>query len=333
MLKRTFCRITLAAAVAGIAAVPGLAGAQEPITLHGASQFNDDHAFTKTMVRFGELVKKYYGKPINFVLHKNSELGLEKQYFEYMAQGKAVDFAVVSPAHMSTFSKAAPFIDAPFLFRDLEHWNKVLDADTFKPIADEVAKRADVLLIGYAGGGVRNIFSNKPASGLDDIKGLKVRVQGAPIWSRAFTAVGMAPTVIAYSEVYNAIQNGVISAGENEAAGVEQMKFNEVAPNLLMTQHAITIRPLCFSGKTFKNLPKDLQEAIVKAGKEAGAYGRQIESTEDGQKLDAMEKAGKLKRIAFKDRDQMKKLVDPVIASYAKEIGADEIFSKLIAIK
>ena len=299
MLKRTFCRFTLAAAVAAIAAAPGLAGAQEPITLHGASQFNEDHAFTKTMIKFGELVKQYYGKPINFVLHKNSSLGLEKQYFEYMAQGKAVDFAVVSPAHMSTFSKSAPFIDAPFLFRDLDHWNKVLDADTFKPIADEVAKRADVMLIGYAGGGVRNIFANRTASSLEDIKGMKVRVQGAPIWSRAFTAIGMAPTVIAYSEVYNAIQNGVIAAGENEAAGVEQMKFFEVAPNLLMTQHAITIRPLCFSGRTFKRLPKDLQDAIVKAGKEAGAYGRKIESTEDGQKLDALEKAGKLKRISF----------------------------------
>ena len=100
----------------------------QALTLHGASQFNDDHAFTKAMVRFEELVKKYSGKPINFVLHKNSELGLEKQYFEYMAQGKAVDYAIVSPAHMSTFSKAAPFIDAPFLFRDLAHWNKVLDA-------------------------------------------------------------------------------------------------------------------------------------------------------------------------------------------------------------
>ena len=93
--------------------------AQAPITLNGASQFNDDHAFTKAMVRFEELVKKYYGKPVNFVLHKNSALGLEKQYFEYMAQGKAVDYAIVSPAHMSTFSKAAPFVDAPFLFRDL----------------------------------------------------------------------------------------------------------------------------------------------------------------------------------------------------------------------
>jgi TRAP-type transport system periplasmic protein len=333
MLKRTFCRITLAAAVATMAAAPGLAGAQEPITLHGASQFSEDHAFTKTMIKFGELVKQYYGKPINFVMHNNSELGLEKQYFEYMAQGKAVDFAVVSPAHMSTFSKAAPFIDAPFLFRDLDHWNKVLDADTFKPIADEVAKRADVMLIGYAGGGVRNIFANRTASTLADIKGMKVRVQGAPIWSRAFTAIGMSPTVIAYSEVYNAIQNGVIAAGENEAAGVEQMKFFEVAPNLLMTQHAITIRPLCFSGRTFKNLPKDLQEAIVKAGKEAGAYGRKIESTEDGQKLDALEKAGKLKRVAFDDRDQMKKLVDPVIAAYAKEIGAEDIFNKLNATK
>lgn len=327
-VRRALLAASALALVLGSVATPARAQ-QQAITLHGASQFNDDHAFTKTLAKFEELVKKYYGKPVNFVLHKNSELGLEKQYFEYMSQGKAVDYAIVSPAHMSTFSKAAPFIDAPFLFRDLDHWNKVLDADTFKPIADEIAQRADVMLIGYAGGGVRNIFSNKPASSLADIKSLKVRVQGAPIWSRAFTAVGMAPTVIAYNEVYNAIQNGVISAGENEAAGVESMKFNEVAPNLLMTQHAITIRPLCFSSKTFKSLPADLQGAIVRAGKEAGAYGRQVESSEDGAKLDAMEKAGKLKRIAFTDRARMKSMVDPVIAAYAKEIGADAIYTKI----
>jgi tripartite ATP-independent transporter DctP family solute receptor len=306
--------------------------AQTP-TLHGASQFNDEHAFTKAMVRFEELVKKYYGKPINFVLHKNSELGLEKQYFEYMAQGKAVDYAIVSPAHMSTFSKAAPFIDAPFLFRDLDHWNKVLEQDVLKPIADEIAQKADVMLIGYAGGGIRNIFVNKPVRNMQELKGLKVRVQGAPIWSRTFQAAGMAPTVIAYNEVYNAIQNGVIAAGENEAAGVEQMKFYEVAPHLSMTQHAITIRPLCFSGKTFKKLDKDLQAAVLRAGKEAGKYGREIESSEDEQKLVKMEKEGKLKRVAFQGRDQMKKLVDPVMAAYAKEIGAEQILAKINSIK
>ena len=270
----------------------------QTVTLHGASQFSDEHAFTKAMTRFEELVKKYYGKPANFVLHKNSELGLEKQYFEYMAQGKAVDYAIVSPAHMSTFSKAAPFIDAPFLFRDLAHWNKVLDADVLKPVADEINQKAEVMLIGYAGGGTRNIFVNKPVRNMTELKALKVRVQGAPIWSKTFQAAGMAPTVIAYNEVYNAIQNGVIAAGENEAAGVEQMKFYEVAPHLSMTQHAITIRPLCFSTKTFK-------------------------------KLDALEKAGKLKKVPFADRDKMKKMVDPIMAAYAKEIGADSIYAAI----
>ncbi len=330
MKRRHFVARIAAAAVVAAFALPATA---QTITLHGASQFNDDHAFTKAMAKFEELVKQYYGKPVNFVLHKNSELGLEKQYFEYMAQGKAVDYAVVSPAHMSTFSKAAPFIDAPFLFRDLDHWNKVLDQDVLKPIADEIADKAEVMLIGYAGGGTRNIFANKPVRNMAELKGLKVRVQGAPIWSRTFAATGMAPTVIAYNEVYNAIQNGVIEAGENEAAGVEQMKFFEVGPNLAMTQHAITIRPLCFSGKTFKKLPKDLQAAILKAGKEAGKHGRQIESSEDAAKLEAMEKAGKLKRIPFADRAQMKQAVDPVISAYAKEIGADAILAKINAIK
>ena len=73
--------------------------AQGAITLNGASQFNDEHAFTRCLTKFEELVKLHYGKPINFVLHKNSSLGLEKQYFEYMAQCRAVDYAIVSPAH------------------------------------------------------------------------------------------------------------------------------------------------------------------------------------------------------------------------------------------
>jgi len=125
----------------------------------------------------------------------------------------------------------------------------------------------------------------------------------------------------------------VIQAGENEAAGVEAMKFFEVAPNLLMTQHAITIRPICFSAKTFKALPPDLQQAILKAGKEAGAYGRQVESSEDEQKLEALEKAGKLKRIPFKDRAEMERLVAPVMAAYAKEIGVEDIYTRIGAIK
>ncbi|WP_431281258.1 TRAP transporter substrate-binding protein [Humitalea sp. 24SJ18S-53] len=327
--RRTLLR-GLAAGTALLAA-PHVARAQAVITLNGASQFNDEHVFTRALVRFEELVKQYYGQPINFVMHKNSSLGLEKQYFEYMSAGRAVDYGIVSPAHMSTFSRAAPFIDAPFLFRDLAHWNAVLDADMFAPIADEVDRRARVKLIGWAGGGIRNIFSSRPATNMAEIRNLRVRVQGAPIWSRTFQAIGMAPQVIAYNEVYNAIQNNVIEAGENEAAGVEQMRFFEVGPNLLMTRHAITIRPICFSTQTFNRLPPALQAAVVRAGKEAGVFGRQAESTEDEQKITALAAAGRLRKIEFTERPAMQAVVEPVMAAYAREIDAGPIFARINA--
>src|SRR5258708_24311969 len=115
-----------------------------------------------------------------------------------MNQGKAVDCGIVSPAHMSPFSKAAPFIDAPFLFRDLDHWNKVLDADLLKPIADEIAHNADVMLVGDTGSGPTNIFFNNPVRILAELKNLKMRVQGAPLSTRTVATIGMAPTAIAY---------------------------------------------------------------------------------------------------------------------------------------
>jgi tripartite ATP-independent transporter DctP family solute receptor len=322
----------VALALAAFTAAPA-AKAQQAVTLHGAVQFNDDHAFNKALLKFEELVRQYYGKPVSFVLHRNSELGLEKDYFAYMNQGVSVDYGIVSPSHMSTFAKAAPLMDMPFLFRDLDHWNKVLDSDAFQPIVDEIAKKADVMLIGYAGGGVRNIIANKPVRNMAELKGLTMRVMGAPIQTSIFKAIGAAPSVIAYNEVYNAIQTGVIQGAENEAAGLEQMKFYEVGPDISLTQHAITVRPLCFSGKTFRRLPKDLQAAIVKAGREAGKYGRDIESSEDAERLARLEHEGKLKTYKFADREKLLEAAEPVKQAYAKEIGAEAILAKVNAIK
>ena len=305
----------------------------ETITLHGAVQFNDEHAFNKTLLKFEELVKKYYGKPVNFVLHRNSELGTEKDYFAYLSQGISVDYAVVSPSHMSTFAKSAPLMDMPFLFRDLDQWHKVLDSDALKPIADEVAKRADVMILGYAGGGTRNLIVNKPVRNMQELKGLSIRVMGAPVQTKMFQAITTSPTVIAYTEIYNAIQTGVIQAAENEAAGLEQMKFYEVGPHISLTRHAITVRPVCFSGKTFRRLPKELQDAIVKAGREAGAYGRNLESSEDQARLQRLEKEGKLKTYVFADRDQLLKLAEPIKQMYAKEVGAEDVLARINAIK
>jgi TRAP-type C4-dicarboxylate transport system substrate-binding protein len=325
LLKTGACALALA-----MVTVLGAAGAvaQDKISLVGASQFDENHAFTRLMRKFEELVKIYYtgDKEIEFVMHLNSELGLEKDYFAYMNQGISVDYAVVAPSHMSTFSKMATLMDMPMLFRDLNHWSKVLGGDSLKPIADDVLKKADVLLIGYGGGGVRNLIVNKPVKNMAEIKDLPVRVMGAPIQTRMFEAFGTAPTVIAYAEVYNAIQTGVINAAENEAAGIEQMKFYEVGPN-------ITVRPLCFSNKTFQRLPKDLQDAILQAGKDAGTYGRIIEATEDRAKLLKMENEGKLKTVFFEDRDKLLAAAEPVKKAYAEELGAAAVLQAINAVR
>ncbi len=319
---------TLALALA--AATPATA----QIKLVGASQFDENHAFTKTMRKFEELVKACYTEqPLEFEMHLNSELGLEKDYVAYMNQGLSVDYAVASPAHMSTFSKMAPLMDMPFLFRDQDHWRKVLDADGLKPIADDILKTADIRLLGYAGGGTRNVFATFPIHNMAELKDLPIRMQGAPIWTRVFDALGAAPTVIAYDEVYNAIQTGVIKAAENEAAGVEQMKFYEVGPYLSLTRHAITVRPLFISNKTYQRLPPKLQQCIDQAGPEAGKYGREIESGEDTAKLKAMEAKGWLTLVEFTDRDKMLEAANPVLKAYADELGAGAVLEGIQAIK
>ncbi len=309
------------------------AGAVDPIVLKGATQFDENHAFTRTIRKFEELVQKYYDGPIEFELYLNSELGLEKDYFAYMSQGIAIDYGIVSPAHMSTFSAAAPLMDVPFLYRDVEHWNKVLESDAFDPIAREISDKADVLLIGYAGGGVRNLIAKKPVTNIDQLKGLTIRVMGAPIQTQVFQAIGASPTVIAYSEVYNAMQTGVIDAAENEAAGTKQMKFYEVGPEICLTRHAITVRPLCFSGKSLRQLPPKLQQAIRRAGREAGAYGRQLESTNDSAVLSQLQSDGKLRIHDFTARDELLRLVDPVKVAYAREIGAEQVLARINSIK
>ncbi|WP_084353737.1 TRAP transporter substrate-binding protein [Primorskyibacter flagellatus] len=311
-----------------LSAVPGFA-----TELVGAVQFNEDHAFTKALREFERWAGECSGGSLTFELHLNSELGLEKDYFENMSQGIAVDYAIVSPSHMSTFSQKAPLMDMPFLFRDLDHWNAVMEQDALAPLAQDVLEKANVRLIGYAGGGTRQLIVNRPITNMEELEGLPMRVMGAPIQTRIFEAIHAAPSVIAYAEVYNAIQTGVIEAAENEAAGIEQMKFYEVGPHIALTAHAITVRPIAFSNATFERLTPEEQECVMSAGAAGGKLGRDIESSQDSEKLAAMEEAGLLTTHAFEERDKLLELAAPVKKAYAEELGATDVLMAIEAVK
>lgn len=323
-----FSKISTVGILAAIATTPAAA-----TTLVGAVQFDEAHAFTKALRKFEEEASACSGGSLEFDLHLNSELGLEKDYFENMSQGIAVDYAIVSPSHMSTFSQKAPLMDMPFLFRDIDHWKAVMEQDALAPLAADVLEKADVRLIGYAGGGTRQLIVNRPITNMEELKDLPMRVMGAPIQTQIFESISAAPSVIAYSEVYNAIQTGVIDAAENEAAGIEQMKFYEVGPHISLTQHAITVRPIAFANATFEKLTAEEQACVESAGKVAGELGREIESSQDSEKLQAMEDKGLLTTYVFTERDKLLELAEPVKKAYAAELGAMDVLTAIEAVQ
>lgn len=321
-MKHLTMKSVLAAAIAALSL--GSAQAQD-ITLRGASMFDEEHAFTKTLRKFEELVGEKYEGDVTFDLRLNGELGVESDYVTYLNQGVAVDYTIIAPSNMAVFSPSIPLMDMPFLFRDQEHWNAVLSSDALQPLEAELRETAGIVILGYAGGGVRNLVSAEPIGNMDELSGHRMRVMGAPIQAQTFAAVGAAPSAIAYNEVYNAIQTGVIAGFENEAASIQNLKFYEVAPYVTLTQHTITVRPIVMSAKTFDALPEDLQAAVMEAGREAGAFGRELESREDGEKLQQMVDAGQIEVVEFEGRDSMLELVRPVQDAYAEELGASEL--------
>ena len=165
-------------------------------------------------------------------------------------------------------------------------------------------------------------MSSEPIHNLEELAGHRMRVMGAPIQAQIFQALTAAPSAIAYNEVYNAIQTGVIAGFENEAASIQNLKFYEVAPHVTLTQHTITVRPIVMSGTAYRALSPELQEAVDRAGAEAGAYGRALESGEDGIKLQEMVDAGQVFVTEFEGRDALLEMVLPVQDAYAEELGA-----------
>ena len=292
------------------------------INLVGGTMLPEGHVYWRTVQKFEERMRVNYTGPhrINFSLHHSGTLGSERDATELMIQGTAVDFYVISPAWIATWERTAPIIDAPFLFRDLDHWKKVLEQGVLKPIEDAVL-RVGLRFIGYGGGSTRHLISRIPAHTDADFPRIRLRVQGSPIHQRAFSAAGFQATPLDYMEVYNAIATGVLDALENEPAGLLSMRFFEVAPYYVLTAHQIQTRILAFSERRFQSFPRDVQEAILKSGAEAAAWHRETEIAEEEGQIAQMVRENGLRVIPF-DNTTMHRRAMPAVEEFAREIGA-----------
>lgn len=338
-MKKVFgLTLALLVLVTGMAfaggAQEGTEATPETITLVGGVMLPEGHVYYRAMEKFVELFKEYYDGSVDvkFELHHSGSIGTEKDMLEFMMQGVSVDFGVVSPAWAATWDKTAPIIDAPFLFKSISNWENALEAGALDPIRQTMIEKG-VNFIGYGGGGARSLILNQPVRSVDDLGKIDLRVQGSPLHARVFEAVGVNPTPLDYMEVYNAIKTGVVDGLENEPAGLEGMKFYEVAPYYVMTRHQITTRILAFSQPRLESFPQDMQDAILKAGLEAGRWHRKAEVAEAEEIVANLEKNHGLTAIELSDADNkiIQERALPVVRDYAEEVGALEIFETIQA--
>ena len=295
------------------------------ITLVGGAMLPDGHIFFRAAEKFKERMAVNYNGPhtVNIVLHHSGTLGSERDAAELMIQGVAVDFYVLSPGWVASWERTASLVAAPFLFRDKEHFLKSIEQNAFRPI-EEALLRVGLRPLGYGGGSMRSVISRLPAQTIDDFPKIRLRVQGSPVHQRSFAATGFQATPLEYLEVYNAINTGVLDALEQEPSAVQSMRFFEVAPYYILTEHEVVFRFFAFSEKRFQSFPKDVQDAILKSGAEAAAWHRDTEIAEAEDQIAEMIRDNGLRVIPF-DNTEMRRRAQPAVEEFAREIGAEHI--------
>jgi len=161
-------------AASAAAAVILATSATAQTALRGASLFDEEHAYTKTLREFERLVAENYDGEVSFDVSLNGELGDESDFVTFLQQGVAIDYAIMAPSNMATFAPSIPLMDMPFLFRDLAHWDTALSSGVMAPLEAELLEKANIRVIGYAGGGVRNLASAEAISNMDELTGHKM---------------------------------------------------------------------------------------------------------------------------------------------------------------
>ncbi|MBY5929181.1 TRAP transporter substrate-binding protein [Halomonas sp. DP8Y7-3] len=290
---------------------------------HGGTE---DTAYHLGATRFKELLEEQ-DVDLGVQIMGNSVLGHETEMFEQLMAG-ALDMSIVNPGLITDFSDTANVFSIPFLYRDQEHWQTVLDGDVGREIADQITAETGVKVLAFFGGGKRQIVSSRPLESLDDLDGMKLRTNPTKPLITAWSALGTDPTVMAWKEIYTGLQLGAIDGLLNEAEWIHRMRFHEVAPHIGLSEHDITVRLLTMSELTWDRLDDAQQEAVMAAASQAASYARGVQLEQDAEALELLVEEGAT--LHELDREQMQQIVREPLAEVIDEMGLSELHQMIV---
>lgn len=322
-------KIALASALFAL----GLSAQAGPIVIKYSHVVADVTPKGQAALKFKELAEKKLPGKVEVQVFPNSQLFGDGKEMEALLLG---DVQIIAPslAKFGKYTKQLQIFDLPFLFDDIDAVNRFQASKDGQALLNSMTKKG-ITGLGYLHNGMKQLSANKPLGAPADAKGLKFRIQPSDVLEAQFKAVGANPQKLAFSEVYQALQTGVVDGAENPWSNIYSKKFHEVQGYIMESNHGVLDYMVITNTKWWDGLPADIRKGLSEAMTESIKYGNNVALAEDST-FRAKVIADKKARVLPMNADHLKawrQAMQPVWKQFEPEIGTDLVQAALKANK
>jgi C4-dicarboxylate-binding protein DctP len=281
-----------ATAAAAALAIPSIARAQQPIVIKFSHVVAADTPKGKAAEFFKKVAEEKTRGKVKVEVYANSTLFKDGEEMEALSLGSvqmlAPSVAKFGPLGVREFE----VFDLPYVFGGVTELHNVTEGESGRNLFARLGSKG-ITGLAYWDNGFKQFSANRPLHLPTDLKGLKMRIQSSKVLEAEIRALGAIPQVMAFSEVYQALQTGVVDGTENPPSNMYTQKMHEVQKHLTMTDHGVIEYAVITNQKFWSGLPADIREQLEAAMKEATRYANSIAKLENDQALEKIKAAGK----------------------------------------
>jgi len=308
----------------GLATIP--VQASDPVVIKFSHVVAPDTPKGRAADFFKKLAEERGKGQVKVEVYPNSQLYKDREEMEALQIG-AVQMLAPSLAKFGPLGvRSFELFDLPYIFPNKETLYRVMDGEIGKKLFGMLDAKG-ITGLAYWDNGFKQMSANKPLRSLDDFKGLKMRIQSSKVLEAQMKALGANPQVMAFSEVYSALQQGVVDGTENPMSNLFTQKMHEVQKHLTLSDHGYLGYAVIVNKKFWDGLPADLRNMLNKAMDEATVFERKIAQEENDQALAKVRAAGttQVHVLPFRDRVVWQKAMLPVHKEFEDKIGREFI--------
>src|SRR5581483_1040275 len=311
---------TAAAAAAALVSLAPAALAQQKMLIKASDVHPLGYPTVEAVVRMGAKLDKATRGRLTLQMYPQMQLGGEKEMIE-QAQVGALQIARVSVGALGPVVDDLNVFNMPFIFRDEAHMRKVIDGPIGEQLLQKVTHSpARLVALGWMDAGTRNVYSNKPVTKPADLKGMKVRMMGNPIFVETMNAMGGNGVAMGFNELYSAMQTGVVDGAENNEPTVLAQNHYQVAKIYSLTGHLIIPEMFVFSKVSWDKLGKDDQALLQKLSREAQMEQRQLWDDKTAKATEELKAKGV--QFVAADKQAFFKATQPVRDKYGQKYAS-----------